>query len=141
MGKHGADTAITTKKLFAAAGLALGVGSLALFPGVGTAAADGHVIPDNSATWNCPVAAPASASNAKACSASGSAEGAQDVNEQRGEDVVPAVRSIDTSTEPPHISVPTQNNLPVASYPAAPQNMPISSWPGSGWGVNDRAST
>ncbi len=63
--------------------------------------------------------------------------GAQDVGGQRGKDwvpavnegdMVPAVHSIDTSTDSPHNNTWTQNNLPVASWP-------------EGWGVDDRASS
>ena len=42
MTKHAADTASTTKKYLAAAGLALGMGSLGLFASAGTATADNY---------------------------------------------------------------------------------------------------
>ena len=135
MTKHAADTASTTKKFLAAGGLAFGLASLGLFAGPVTNEADGHSINDPNATWPCDVGP---------CSSSGGAEGAQDVGEQRGEDDVPAdnegqmvssVEPIDTSTDSPHNNTWPENNLPAASYPAAP------SWPGGGWGVNDRAST
>jgi uncharacterized low-complexity protein len=129
MSKHAADTASTTKKFLAAGGLAFGVASLGLFAGPGTAAADGHTINDKIATWPC---------GEGKCSSSGSAEGAQDVGEQRGADEVAAIEAHDTSADSPHDNFwtannkPTTNNLPVASYPAT------ASWPDNTWGVNDR---
>src|SRR6476620_1714268 len=144
MSKHAADTASTKKKLFSAGGLALGVGSLALFAGIGTAAADGHESNDKTATWKCPVTVPASATAAGTsggCSSWGGAEGAQDVGEQRGVDEVPAVEADDTGSYPAAPSYPAGSgaynvhaSLPTGSYPAG------SSWPDNAWGVNDRAS-
>jgi hypothetical protein len=119
------------KKLLAQALGITAAAVLGVLASAGTAAADGHNINDPNGTWPCAVGP---------CSSSGSAWGAQDVGEQRGEDWVPAVNegdmvaavhSIDASTEPPHNNTWPQNNLPVASYPAPP------SWPGSGWGVAD----
>ena len=112
------NTTHSTKiKLFAQALGITAAAVLGVLANAGTAAADGHNIGDDDATW-------------------GAADGA----EQRGEDRLPAVNegdmvyavhSIDTSSDSPHA------NVPVASYPAAPTNLAPSSWPGSGWGVAD----
>ena len=131
MSKHAADTASTTKKFLAAAGLAFGVASLGLFASAGTAAADGHTIGDPNATWPCDVGP---------CSSSGRAWGAPDGAEVRETSWVPGVRSIDTSADvlgantpvSSWSSPPTWGSYPAGgSYPADP------SWPGSGWGVAD----
>ena len=132
MSKHAADTANTTKKFLAAAGLAFGVASLGLFASAGTAAADGHNSGDKNATWPCTVGK---------CSSSGGAEGAQDVGEQRGEDDVPATEAHDTSANVLGANTPVSSWSPPnwGSYPAVPTNIPAPSWPGGGWGVADRA--
>lgn len=107
----------TTKKFLAAVGLALGLASLGLVASPGTAAADGHNIDDEDATW-----------------------GAPDGAEQRGMSWVPAVNegdmgssvfSNDTSSDSPHASSPASSYPEGGSYPATP------SWPGAGWGVAD----
>ena len=79
MTKH---VARTTKKFLAFGGLAFGVGSLALFPSAGTAAADGldaspPAIIDKDGTW-----------------------GPADVSGRRGGDILPAVQTYDTSSYP-----------------------------------------
>jgi hypothetical protein len=118
MSKHAANTTSTTKKFLAAAGLAFGVASLGLFGSAGTAAADGHNIPDPEpmgANWGDP-----------------------DGAEVRDVSMVPAVDSYVTSSYPagsgtPNVWPKPLANLPSASYPADPSH------PGSGWGVDDRA--
>src|SRR6476620_4390861 len=125
------NTTHSTKKKLLAQALGIAAAAvLALFPGVGTAAADGHEINDKTATWPCAIGK---------CSSSGGAEGARDVGEQRGADDVPAVEAHDTGSYPAAPSYPAGSgaynvhaSLPTASYPAG------SSWPDNGWGVNDR---
>jgi len=118
MSKHAANTASTTKKFLAAGGLAFGVASLGLFASAGTAAADGQNIPD--------------------LEPMGSNWGDPDGAEALDVSWAPAVEADDLSADSPHDNFwthnngPTNNNLPVASYPAAP------SWPDNGWGVDDR---
>ncbi|MHA3020720.1 hypothetical protein ACXPWS_10690 [Mycobacterium sp. BMJ-28] len=102
------------RKVRFATATALGAVSFGMFASVGTAAADGHNVVNPDATW-------------------GSADGP----EQRGQDIVPAIQSIDTS------ATVLGNNTPVSSYPAAPNNLPVSSypadpsWPGVGFGAAD----
>jgi hypothetical protein len=106
----------STKTLLAAC-LVLGLTSLATFPSVATAAADGHNIVDVDGTWGAP-------------------DGAQ----QRGMSRVPAVHSIDTSADivPSWPAAPTWPAPPSwGSYPAAPAYPAPPSWPGNGWGVAD----
>jgi hypothetical protein len=106
----------STRTLLAAC-LALGLTSLATFPSVATATADGHNIVDVDGTWGAP-------------------DGAQ----QRGMSRVPAVHSIDTSADivPSWPAAPTWPAPPSwGSYPAAPAYPAPPSWPGNGWGVAD----
>jgi len=114
--------------------------SAAVLMDAGIASADGHEIGDTSVMWNCGTAGGGFAPNAKACWSAGDAEGAEDIGQQRGQDLEPAdnegtmgssVFTIDYSTDTPHNNMPTQHNNPTASYPAKP------SWPGAGWGVAD----
>jgi hypothetical protein len=118
----------TKKKLLAQALGITAAAVLGVLASAGTAAADGHNIPDPNATWPCAVGP---------CSSSGSAWGDPDGAEVRGTSWAPAVDSYDaSSTVPGH-------NTPVSSYPADPSNLPVSSypadpsWPGGGWGVAD----
>jgi hypothetical protein len=124
MSKHAANTASTTKKILAAGGLAFGVASLGLFASAGTAAADGHTIPDPDATWGAPDGAEVRETSWVPA-----------VNEG---DMVYAVHSIDTSADV------LGANTPVSSWPYAPiwdedgfQSYITSSWPARGWGVAD----
>jgi len=107
----------------------LGAATLA---GAGIASADGHNIGDPDITWPCQIGS---------CSSTGAAWGAPDGAETRDPswtpainqgDLVPAVQAIDTSVDTPH------NNVPPSSRYRILPNGPGSSWPGSGWGVDDR---
>ena len=103
----------TTKKFLAAGGLALGLASLGLVAGPGTAAADGHNILDEDGTWGDP-----------------------DGAEVREISLAPAVDSYDTSSYPAESSYPAGSGTPQV-WPKPLSNMPSASYPGSGWGVAD----
>jgi hypothetical protein len=116
------------KQFVAIVGMVAGL----LSASAGVAVADGHNVGDPDISWPCKMGK---------CKSSGAAWGSPDGAQVRDPswtpainqgDLVPAVQAIDTSTDSPH------SNVPVASYPAAPVNLPPSSWPGSGWGVDDR---
>lgn len=107
----------TTIEILAGGCLVIGIASLGLFTGEGTAAADGHNVVDVDATW-----------------------GAPDGAEQRGASWHPAVQAADMSADilptspgtPSWPAPPSWGTYPKpSSYPAAP------AWPGAGWGIPD----
>ena len=147
MSKHAADTANTTKKFLAAAGLAFGVASLGLFASAGTAAADGHDVQNPDGTF-----------------------GALDEDSQSqrlgydqeyGVDTVPAVFSYDTSADVLGADTPVSSSpggethfkFPLAkgdlraaglaiidedgfqTYDTS--SLPDPSWPDNAWGVDE----
>ena len=108
------NTTHSTKKRLLAQALGITAAAvLGVLANGGTAAADGHNVVNPDATW-----------------------GAADVGEQRGQDIVPAVQSYDTSSYPAESSYPAQSGTP-AVWPKPLSNVPSRSWPGNGWGVAD----
>lgn len=115
MAEHSVNAVSATKRLLAAGGLALGAVGLGVFAGPGTAMADGHNVVNPDGTF-----------------------GAADVDNAYGQDMVPAVQSVVTSSYPAASSYPGASGsyenhgiVPTSSYPAG------SSYPGAGWGVAD----